>query len=143
MEIKVLGPGCAKCNLLEDATRKAVEKAGLDATVEKVTDMRRSWATASCRRPRLSSTVSFALPDACPPSTTSSLCSRGASAVVLEAIGNVLGWINENFLKMTWLNELVGRFIETCSGCRSPASSARACSSSSTTRSRSSCCSRR
>ncbi len=39
MEIKVLGPGCAKCGQLEDATRKAVEKAGLDATVEKVSDL--------------------------------------------------------------------------------------------------------
>ncbi len=39
MEIKVLGTGCTKCNLLEEATRQAVEKAGLDATVEKVTDM--------------------------------------------------------------------------------------------------------
>ena len=39
MEIKVLGPGCASCNKLEDATRKAVEKAGLDATIEKVSDL--------------------------------------------------------------------------------------------------------
>lgn len=39
MQIKVLGSGCAKCNMLEDATRKAVDQAGIDATVEKVTDM--------------------------------------------------------------------------------------------------------
>ena len=39
MDIKVLGPGCANCNKLEDATRKAVEKAGLDATIEKVSDL--------------------------------------------------------------------------------------------------------
>lgn len=39
MEIKVLGPGCANCGKLEDATRQAVEKAGIDATIEKVTDM--------------------------------------------------------------------------------------------------------
>ncbi|MDZ4168635.1 MAG: thioredoxin family protein [Coriobacteriia bacterium] len=39
MEIKVLGPGCANCNKLEDATRKAVEKAGIDATIEKVSDL--------------------------------------------------------------------------------------------------------
>lgn len=39
MEIKVLGPGCAKCGQLEEVTRKAVEKAGLDATIEKVSDM--------------------------------------------------------------------------------------------------------
>ena len=39
MEIKVLGSGCAKCNLLEAATKQAVAQAGLDASVEKVTDM--------------------------------------------------------------------------------------------------------
>jgi small redox-active disulfide protein 2 len=39
MEIKVLGSGCAKCNLLEEVTRRAVAQAGIDATVEKVTDM--------------------------------------------------------------------------------------------------------
>ncbi|MBI5231595.1 MAG: TM0996/MTH895 family glutaredoxin-like protein [Coriobacteriales bacterium] len=39
MEIKVLGPGCANCKKLEDATRKAVEKAGLDATIAKVSDL--------------------------------------------------------------------------------------------------------
>jgi small redox-active disulfide protein 2 len=39
MEIKVLGSGCAKCNQLEEATKKAVAQAGIDASVEKVTDM--------------------------------------------------------------------------------------------------------
>jgi small redox-active disulfide protein 2 len=39
VEIKVLGPGCANCNKLEEATRKAVEKAGIDATIEKVSDL--------------------------------------------------------------------------------------------------------
>lgn len=39
MEIKVLGSGCAKCNLLEEVTKRAVAQAGVDATVEKVTDM--------------------------------------------------------------------------------------------------------
>lgn len=41
MDIKVLGSGCAKCNQLEEAARKAVEQAGIDASVEKVTDMAR------------------------------------------------------------------------------------------------------
>lgn len=36
MDIKVLGPGCAKCNKLYEETRKAVEEAGVDATVVKV-----------------------------------------------------------------------------------------------------------
>jgi small redox-active disulfide protein 2 len=39
MEIKVLGSGCTKCNLLEEVAKRAVVAAGVDATVEKVTDM--------------------------------------------------------------------------------------------------------
>lgn len=33
MEIKVLGPGCAKCHKQLDEARKAVDEHGLDATV--------------------------------------------------------------------------------------------------------------
>ncbi len=36
MEIKVLGPGCAKCHKQFDEARKAVEELGLDATVTRV-----------------------------------------------------------------------------------------------------------
>jgi len=39
MEIKVLGSGCAKCNLLEEVTKRAIAQAGIEATIEKVTDM--------------------------------------------------------------------------------------------------------
>ena len=39
MEIKVLGTGCAKCNQLEEAAKQAVAQAGIDAQIEKVTDM--------------------------------------------------------------------------------------------------------
>jgi small redox-active disulfide protein 2 len=39
MEIKVLGTGCANCNKLESATREAVERAGIGASIEKVTDL--------------------------------------------------------------------------------------------------------
>jgi len=39
VEIKVLGSGCAKCNQLEEATKQAVALAGIDAQVEKVTDV--------------------------------------------------------------------------------------------------------
>lgn len=39
MVIKVLGSGCAKCNQLEEATRSAVAGLGIDATVEKVSDL--------------------------------------------------------------------------------------------------------
>jgi small redox-active disulfide protein 2 len=38
MLVKVLGPGCKNCVALEKATREAIERLGLDATVEKVTD---------------------------------------------------------------------------------------------------------
>jgi len=39
MIIKILGTGCAKCKQLEANARKAVEMAGINASVEKVTDL--------------------------------------------------------------------------------------------------------
>ncbi len=39
MEIKVLGTGCTKCKALEKATKEAVEKTGIKATVTKVEDI--------------------------------------------------------------------------------------------------------
>jgi len=39
MEIKVLGPGCAKCQETERQVKEAVYEAGVDVTVEKVTDV--------------------------------------------------------------------------------------------------------
>ncbi len=39
MEIKVLGPGCPKCKQTEKIVRQAVAEAGVDAQVEKVTDV--------------------------------------------------------------------------------------------------------
>lgn len=39
MEIKVLGTGCAKCNMLEQVTKDAVARLGLDVEVQHVTDM--------------------------------------------------------------------------------------------------------
>lgn len=38
MEIKVLGPGCAKCSEAEKIMTIAVKEAGVDATIEKVSD---------------------------------------------------------------------------------------------------------
>jgi len=38
LQIKVLGPGCANCKRLEQLTRQEVEKLGLAADIEKVTD---------------------------------------------------------------------------------------------------------
>jgi len=39
VEIKVLGPGCAKCRKTEEIVKEAVADAGSAATVEKVTDV--------------------------------------------------------------------------------------------------------
>ncbi len=39
MEIKVLGPGCAKCRKTEELVREAVLETGVNAEVEKVTDL--------------------------------------------------------------------------------------------------------
>jgi len=39
MEIKVLGPGCPKCEQAEQNVKDAVAEAGVDAKVEKVTDI--------------------------------------------------------------------------------------------------------
>jgi len=39
MEIKVLGPGCPKCRQTENIVKEAVAESGVDATVEKVTDI--------------------------------------------------------------------------------------------------------
>jgi small redox-active disulfide protein 2 len=38
MEIKVLGPGCPKCQQTEKIVKEAVAEAGLEARIEKVTD---------------------------------------------------------------------------------------------------------
>jgi small redox-active disulfide protein 2 len=39
MKIQVLGTGCAKCELLAEQAGRAVSELGLDAEVEKVTDI--------------------------------------------------------------------------------------------------------
>ncbi|MDY0311575.1 MAG: thioredoxin family protein [Desulfobacterales bacterium] len=39
MDIKVLGPGCPKCQQTEKIVKEAVAEAGLTAEVEKVTDL--------------------------------------------------------------------------------------------------------
>ncbi len=39
MEIKVLGPGCPRCNSLYDNVVLALEELGLEAQVQKVTDL--------------------------------------------------------------------------------------------------------
>jgi len=41
MEIKVLGPGCAKCHQLEKTTREVVQELGIKVTVEEVKDLKK------------------------------------------------------------------------------------------------------
>jgi small redox-active disulfide protein 2 len=39
MEIKILGVGCSKCEATEKVVKEAVAESGVQATVEKVTDL--------------------------------------------------------------------------------------------------------
>jgi small redox-active disulfide protein 2 len=39
MEIKVLGPGCPKCQQTEKVVKEAVAESGVAANIEKVTDV--------------------------------------------------------------------------------------------------------
>lgn len=44
MEIKVFGPGCAKCEETERLVSAAVREEGIDATVKKITDFKEMMA---------------------------------------------------------------------------------------------------
>ncbi len=39
MEIKILGPGCARCNATEKMVTDVLAETGVDANVERVTDL--------------------------------------------------------------------------------------------------------
>ncbi|MCX7794191.1 MAG: thioredoxin family protein [Thermodesulfovibrionales bacterium] len=39
MEIKVLGTGCANCERMADMVKKAVKELGIEARIEKITDL--------------------------------------------------------------------------------------------------------
>jgi small redox-active disulfide protein 2 len=39
MEIKVLGPGCANCFKMEELAKNAVKELGIEAKIEKITDI--------------------------------------------------------------------------------------------------------
>ena len=41
MKIKILGPGCARCQQLERITKEVVEELGIDAEVEEIKDMKK------------------------------------------------------------------------------------------------------
>jgi len=39
MEIKVLGPGCANCQKMEELAKRAVTELGIEAKVEKISEI--------------------------------------------------------------------------------------------------------
>ncbi len=39
MEIKVLGPGCANCHKMEEMAKTAVKELGIEAKIDKITDI--------------------------------------------------------------------------------------------------------
>ena len=41
MRIKVLGPGCARCDQLKKTAREVVQELGIDAIVEEVKDIKK------------------------------------------------------------------------------------------------------
>lgn len=41
MKVQILGPGCPRCNALEQNTREALAKLGLEPDIEKVSDIER------------------------------------------------------------------------------------------------------
>jgi small redox-active disulfide protein 2 len=41
MNIKILGPGCARCHQLEKTTKEVVKELSVDATVEEVKDIQK------------------------------------------------------------------------------------------------------
>lgn len=52
-KIQILGTGCAKCNALTDATKKAADELGLEYELEKVSQMKDIMAFGVMRTPAL------------------------------------------------------------------------------------------
>jgi len=44
MEIKVLGPGCARCHQVEQTAKEVVKELAIDASIEEVRDIKRIMA---------------------------------------------------------------------------------------------------
>lgn len=53
MEIKILGPGCANCKKLVSLAEHAVKEMGIQATIEKVEDMKKIMAYGVMRTPAI------------------------------------------------------------------------------------------
>ena len=41
MNIKILGPGCARCHQVEQTAREVVKELGIDASIEEVKDIKK------------------------------------------------------------------------------------------------------
>ena len=41
MKIKILGPGCARCDQMEQTTKEVVKELGIDASLEHVRDIKK------------------------------------------------------------------------------------------------------
>lgn len=53
MEIKVLGTGCPKCKRLEQVADEALQEAGIEATIDHVTEMDQIMAYSIVNTPGL------------------------------------------------------------------------------------------
>lgn len=53
MIIRILGTGCSKCDKLEKNTREAIEELKLDATLEKISDLKTMVAYGVMQSPAL------------------------------------------------------------------------------------------
>ena len=53
MKIEVLGPGCQRCNTLEENVRTAIREMGIDAEIAKVSDINQIAARGVLMTPGL------------------------------------------------------------------------------------------
>jgi small redox-active disulfide protein 2 len=53
VEIRIFGPGCARCHLLEERVREALAELGTAATITKVEDIMEIAAAGALRTPAM------------------------------------------------------------------------------------------
>lgn len=53
MQLLVIGPGCARCKLLAQLTEQAVKELGVEAEINKVTDLKQIMALGIMTTPAL------------------------------------------------------------------------------------------
>ena len=53
MEIRIFGPGCVRCKMLEERTREALTALGREATIVKVEDIMDIAAAGALRTPSM------------------------------------------------------------------------------------------